>query len=60
MTRPSVIVLGGANGSRKTTAATRLLRDELQVMEFVNADLIAKGLSSFQPEAHAVAAARVM
>ena len=60
MSAPSVIVLGGPNGSGKSTAAVRLLRDELQVLEFVNADEIAKGLSAFRPEAHAVEAGRIM
>lgn len=60
MTAPSVIVLGGPNGSGKSTAAVRLLRDELKVLEFVNADQIAKGLSAFRSEAHAVEAGRVM
>lgn len=60
MNLPSVIVLGGPNGSGKSTAAVRLLRDELQVLEFVNADQIARGLSAFNPENHAVEASRIM
>lgn len=57
---PSVIVLGGPNGSGKSTAAVRLLHDKLTVMEFVNADEIAKGLSPFNPEGVAVQAGRIM
>jgi predicted ABC-type ATPase len=37
-----------------------LLRDLLQVTEFVNADVIAEGLSAFAPERAAVAAGRIM
>jgi predicted ABC-type ATPase len=37
-----------------------LLRDALEVKEFVNADAIALGLSAFQPEEVAIAAGRVM
>lgn len=57
---PSVIVLAGANGSGKTTASTSLLRDELAVTEFVNADVIASGLSAFAPERVAFDAGRIM
>jgi predicted ABC-type ATPase len=37
-----------------------LLRDVLEVDEFVNADVIARGLSAFDPEGAAIAAGRVM
>lgn len=59
MSSPSVIVLGGPNGSGKSMAAVRLLRDELQVMEFVNADRIVTGLSAFPAEAQAVHVGRI-
>jgi predicted ABC-type ATPase len=38
----------------------RLLRGTLRVDEFVNADVLAHGLSAFRPEGAAVEAARVM
>lgn len=60
MGRPDVIVLGGANGSGKSTVAPRLLKDKLGIAEFVNADLIAAGLSGFRPEGVALAAGRIM
>lgn len=60
MSHPNVVVLGGPNGSGKSTAAVRLLHDTLQIMEFVNADAIAKGLSAFRPEGVAVEAGRIM
>ena len=58
--RPHLVVLAGPNGSGKTTIAPRLLKGKLGVSEFVNADLIASGLSVFSPELAAMAAGRVM
>lgn len=57
---PRLILIAGPNGAGKSTAAPVLLRDFLGVVEFVNADAIALGLSSFQPEAVAVQAGRIM
>jgi len=57
---PLVVVVAGPNGAGKSTTAPRLLRDALEVKEFVNADAIALGLSAFQPQAVAMAAGRVM
>ncbi len=57
---PIVVVLAGPNGAGKTTASEALLRDELAVFQFVNADAIARGLSGFEPERAAFAAGRVM
>jgi predicted ABC-type ATPase len=58
--RPRVCVLGGPNGAGKTTSAAPLVRDELGITTFVNADAIAHGLSAFDPAAAAVAAGRIM
>ncbi|MFI5382036.1 MAG: zeta toxin family protein [Tepidisphaerales bacterium] len=57
---PSVVILAGPNGAGKTTAAPLLLKGTLGVKEFVNADLIAQGLSGFAPERAAMAAGRAM
>ena len=57
---PSVIALAGPNGAGKSTAGPRLLKEALGVYEFVNADLIAQGLSGFSPESMAIAAGRIM
>jgi predicted ABC-type ATPase len=54
------VVLAGPNGAGKSTTAPSLLRGALGVTEFVNADVIARGLSGFQPEGAALAAGRVM
>ena len=55
-----VIVLGGPNGAGKTTSAQRLLPQDLHILEFVNADEIARGLSPFNPEGSAIEAGRLM
>jgi predicted ABC-type ATPase len=60
MSAPRVVVLAGPNGAGKTTASRNLVRDELGISHFVNADTIARGLSGFTPESAALAAGRVM
>jgi predicted ABC-type ATPase len=57
---PRVIALAGPNGAGKTTLAPVLLRDQWKVLEYVNADPIALGLSGFDPGSTAFAAGRVM
>lgn len=57
---PLVVVLAGPNGAGKSTLAERLLQEAWAVNEFVNADVIARGLSGFRPERAAIAAGRVM
>jgi predicted ABC-type ATPase len=58
--RPSVVVLAGPNGAGKSTVAPALLQGALAVDEFVNADVIARGLSGFEPDRVAIAAGRIM
>jgi predicted ABC-type ATPase len=57
---PSLYVIGGANGSGKTTVAMRMLPSFLECFEYVNADIIAAGLSPFNPETVAIEAGRIM
>ncbi|MCA1592552.1 MAG: zeta toxin family protein [Acidobacteria bacterium] len=59
-TSPQVIVLAGPNGAGKTTLAPYLVRDAFGMLEYVNADAIALGLSGFRPGGASVEAARVM
>ena len=59
-TPPTVILIGGPNGAGKTTISRRLIADALGVAECVNADVIAQGLSGFDPERAAMQAGRVM
>ena len=58
--RPSIVILAGPNGAGKSTVAPALLHGALAVDEFVNADVIARGLSAFDPESVALTAGRVM
>lgn len=60
MPKPHVIILAGPNGAGKSTTAPALLAGMLQVAEFVNADVIAQGLSGFRPDGAAMAAGRIM
>lgn len=55
-----IFIIAGPNGAGKTTFATEFLPNEAGCPEFVNADLIAAGLSPFQPEEVAFAAGRLM
>jgi predicted ABC-type ATPase len=55
-----VVVLAGPNGAGKSTSAPSILKDALGVDEFVNADVIARGLSGFEPERAGLAAGRIM
>ena len=57
---PRCIVIAGPNGSGKTTFAKQLLPREGNIVHFVNADLIAGGLSPLQPSLAAVAAGRIV
>lgn len=60
MQNPQIIIIAGPNGAGKSTLAPMLLRDRLGLLEYVNADTIAQGLSAFQPEGAAIASGRVM
>lgn len=57
---PQLVMLAGPNGAGKTTTAKRVLPGLLGEVEFVNADEIARGLSPFQPDKHAIAAGKLM
>ena len=55
-----VVIIAGPNGAGKTTFAREFLPQEAHCPVFINADLIAAGISPFQPEAVAVKAGRIM
>ncbi|MBS0359159.1 MAG: zeta toxin family protein, partial [Proteobacteria bacterium] len=57
---PELYMIGGANGSGKTTVSMSLLPKLLDCYEYVNADSIAAALSPFAPEATAIQAGRLM
>jgi hypothetical protein len=52
--------LAGPNGAGKTTAAQLVLGRVAQVSEFVNAGVIAQGLSMFSPASAALEAGRIL
>ncbi len=55
-----ILIIAGPNGAGKTVFATEFLPNEANCPTFINADLIAAGLSPFRPDLAAVRAARVM
>jgi predicted ABC-type ATPase len=54
------LVIAGPNGAGKATFAREYLPDDARVVNFVNADLIAAGLSPLKPQLAAMAAARLV
>jgi predicted ABC-type ATPase len=58
--QPTVVVIAGPNGAGKSTAAPFLLKQALGILEFVNADQIATGLSAYSPETVSFEAGRIM
>lgn len=57
---PRCLIIAGPNGAGKTTFAREYLPDDARIINFVNADLIASGLSPLKPELAAIAAGRLM
>jgi len=57
---PNVYIIAGPNGAGKTTFAREFLPKYADCRNFVNADLIAQGLSPFSPETAAFRAWRLM
>lgn len=60
MPAPRIIIIAGPNGAGKTTFAREFLPVEADCGVFINADLIAAGLSPFAPERAAIQAGRLM
>lgn len=60
MLEKNIYIISGCNGAGKTTASMTILPEVLNCKEFVNADMIAQGLSPFQPETVAFEAGRIM
>jgi predicted ABC-type ATPase len=55
-----IVIIGGPNGAGKTTFAREFLPNEAGCPVFINADLIAAGLSPFAPQSAALRAGRIM
>ncbi|MFH1352766.1 MAG: zeta toxin family protein [bacterium] len=60
MKSKNVYVIAGPNGSGKTTFAKKFLPGYVKCPNFVNADLIAQGLSPFSPPSAAVKAGKIV
>ncbi|MGA3212830.1 MAG: zeta toxin family protein [Terriglobales bacterium] len=58
--RPKVYIIAGPNGAGKTTFARKFLPLYANCTNFINADLIAQGLSPFSPDAAVREAGRLM
>jgi predicted ABC-type ATPase len=56
---PTIYVIGGPNGAGKTTFAWEFL-PSARVIEFLNADLLAAGLSPFEPGAMTIKSGRLL
>ncbi len=56
----NVYIIAGPNGSGKTTFANKFLPDYARCSNFVNADLIAQGLSPFSPKQVAIKAGKLV
>ena len=55
-----VIIIAGPNGAGKTTFAKDFLPKEGDTVNFINADLIALGLSPFAPETVAIESSKIL
>ena len=58
--QPHAILIAGPNGAGKTTFAREYLPGEPEGVRFLNADLIAAGLSPFDPDRAALRAGRLL
>jgi predicted ABC-type ATPase len=59
MSHKKILIIAGPNGAGKTTFAQEFLPNEARCRFFINADLIAAGLSPFQSERVAIKAGRM-
>lgn len=55
-----ILIIAGPNGAGKTTFALEYLPREADCPDFINVDLIAAGLSPFDPDRAAIRAGRLM
>ena len=58
--QPQIYIIAGPNGAGKTSFAENFLPDFVDCREFLNADLIAAGLSPFAPETQAIRASQLL
>jgi predicted ABC-type ATPase len=58
--QPIIYLIAGCNGAGKTTFAKQFLPHEVKCLNFLNADLIAQGLSPLNTQAAAIKAGRLL
>ncbi|MGH7976460.1 MAG: AAA family ATPase [Limisphaerales bacterium] len=58
--QPTIYLIAGCNGAGKTTFARQFLPHEVKCLNFLNADLIAQGLSPLDTNAAALKAGRLL
>lgn len=58
--KPQVVIIAGPNGAGKSTLAPFVIRDAFGLVEYVNADPIALGLSAFDSASMSLQAGRLM
>jgi predicted ABC-type ATPase len=58
--RRKIVIIAGPNGAGKATFAREFLPREAECPDFINMDLIAAGLSPFDPQRAALRAVRLM
>ena len=58
--QPTIYLIAGCNGAGKTTFAKQFLPHEVKCLNFLNADLIAQGLSPLNSKAAALKAGRLL
>mgnify|MGYP001564161018 CR=1 FL=1 len=57
---PTVVIIAGPNGAGKSTTSARIVQGQFGLDTYVNADVIASGLSGFAPQTAELEAARIM
>lgn len=60
MANKNIYIIAGPNGSGKTTFATKFLPEYVKCSNFINADMIAKGLAPFEPRSAAIKAGKLV
>jgi predicted ABC-type ATPase len=58
--KPRCLIIAGPNGAGKTTFARDYLPEIAGLLHFINADLIAGGMSPLRPELAAVSAGKLV
>ena len=53
-------IIAGPNGAGKTTFAENYLPVEAECLNFINADMIAKGIAPFNPESVSIEAGKIV